>query len=175
MRTKLWLISALSLLYQNTILAQETTIRGFADVNFFVSEKPSDHAAFSLGQYDLYITSELNDRLSFLGEIVFEYDEGFIVDVERVLIKYEWDNFFNVIVGKHHTPIGFWNTAYHHGSLLQATIQRPLLFRFEDEGGILPIHTTGILFQGSHIGRFKFGYDFMIGNGVGSTPVNDNN
>jgi len=169
------LISALSFLCLNTLSAQETIIRGFTDVDFAASDEPSEHTSFSLGQYDLYMTSELSDRLSFLGEIVFEFDQDFVVDVERVQIEYEWDNYFNVSVGKHHTPIGYWNTAYHHGTLLQPTIQRPLLFRFEDEDGILPIHTTGIRFWGANIGTLRFGYDLMIGNGIGSTAATDNN
>ena len=154
--------------------AQETTIRGFADVAFTASNQESNRTFFSLGQYDLYITSRLSDRISFLGESVFEYDEGYIVDVERILVKYEFQDYFNVVAGKHHTPIGYWNTAYHHGTLLQPTIQRPIAFLFEDEGGILPIHTTGVLLTGSSVGRLNFGYDFIIGNGIGASTTGDN-
>lgn len=171
---KVGFILSLLLLLQQTSSAQETKIRGFADVGL-TSKDAGGHFSFALGQYDIYITSELSDRIMFLGETVFEFDEGWLVDVERVLIKYVVSDYLNVVVGKHHTPIGYWNTAYHHGSLLQPTARRPLLFRFEDEGGLLPIHTTGILFQGDYITKLKLGYDFMIGNGIGSTPVGDDN
>jgi len=36
------------------------------------------------------------------------------------------------------------------------------------------LHTTGINFQGHDLGNIKFGYDFMVGNGLGSAPVEDN-
>jgi hypothetical protein len=174
MNKRRWLFIVAGLMLSAAGSAQETTIRGFADVGLTVSNKESSHTFFSLGQYDLYISSRLSDRISFIGETVFEYDEGFIVDVERVLVKYEFQDYFNVVVGKHHTPIGYWNTAYHHGTLLQPTIQRPIAFLFEDEGGILPIHTTGVLLTGSSIGRLNFGYDFMIGNGIGASTAEDN-
>ncbi|RME00310.1 MAG: hypothetical protein D6814_03760 [Calditrichaeota bacterium] len=155
-------------------VAQETHIRGFADIDFTAPIHNGHTSQFGLGQYDLYITSELSDRFSFLGETVFEYDESFVVDVERVLVKFEYNDYLNIIFGKHHTPIGYWNTAYHHGTLLQPTSRRPLLFLFEDEGGILPIHTTGLMISGSNITPLNFGYDVLVGNGVGSTPVEDN-
>jgi hypothetical protein len=48
----------------------------------------------------------------------------------------------NVVVGRFHSAIGYSNTAYHHGTWLQTTTGRPLLFQFEDQGGILPIHNV---------------------------------
>lgn len=170
----LWLVALATV---SVAIAQETSIRGFANVDYNVSDDAAKHHTFTLGQYDLYITSEVADRVSFLGESVFEWDEtvnGFHVDVERVVLKYNWSDYFNVSAGKFHTPIGYWNVTFHHGTVLQPTTRRPLLFFFEDEGGILPIHTTGLLFSGSNIGSAKFGYDFLIGNGIGSTPVDDN-
>jgi len=51
--------------------------------------------------------------------------------------------------------------------LLQPTISRPLLVKFEDEGGVLPIHNTGLWILGRDIGAMSFGYDFTTGNGIG--------
>ena len=155
--------------------AQETTIMGFVDVDYLASDNKANRPAFFLGQYDHYITSEITERVSFLGESVFEFDEDhFAVDVERIIIKYNFADYFNILAGKHHTPIGYWNNAYHHGTVLQPTTRRPLLFYFEDEGGILPIHTTGVMFSGSNISSACLGYDLLIGNGIGSTPISDN-
>jgi hypothetical protein len=154
--------------------AQETTLRGFVD---FTAARPSQAGAtpsFGLGQYDLFITSQLSKRVSFLGESVFEYDEGFIVDVERVLISFRANEQLRVTVGKHHTPIGYWNNAYHHGALLQPTINRPQMFRFEDEGGVLPIHATGVLVSGREVSPLHLGYELLVGNGIGSAPTGDN-
>jgi len=155
--------------------AQETRLRGFVDFTAATSNEPGVSSAFGLGQYDLFLTSRLADRIQFLGETVFEYDDGFIVDLERAIVTFTPKSYLHVAVGKHHTPIGYWNNAYHHGALLQPTIGRPQMFRFEDEGGVLPIHTTGVLVSGRDISRLHLGYDVMVGNGIGSTPTADNN
>src|SRR5882762_9184287 len=65
--------------------------------------------------------------------------------------------------------------AYHHGTLMQPTAQRPDMYVFEDDGGILPVHTTGALFAGRDLTPAHLGFDVMIGNGVGATPISDNN
>ncbi len=160
----------------------QTSFRGFANTQFDqpLSGKDLNGApqknAFGIGQYDNYVTSQLSDRFSFLGEVVFEYDgKTARLDVERVIIKYEWNNAFNVQMGKFHTPLGYWNNAYHHGELLQPTMARPFAVKFEDEGGVMAVHTTGLSITGDNIGKLNFGYDVMVGNGIGSSPVWDNN
>jgi len=42
------------------------------------------------------------------------------------------------------------------------------------EVDIIPLHTTGIGLQGQNLGSLKFGYDLMVGNGLGSDDVLDN-
>src|SRR4029079_917110 len=115
-----------------------------------------------------------NDRLSFLGESVFKYTPSspteFSVSIERVVIKYNFYGNNNLLIGKHHTPLNYWNDTYHHGRLFFPTINRPLLFAAE----IIPLHTTGISLQGQNLGSLKFGYDLMVGNGLGSSNVTDN-
>lgn len=158
------------------LTAQETQIHGFTDVGFRASDQAGDHGQFTLGQYVLHIMSRLNDRWSFMGETVFELDgQDFGIDVERVIVSYRASRAFQVAAGKHHTPIGYWNNAYHHGTLIQPTIARPLMFQFEDDGGIFPVHTTGLLLSGRDLGTLHLGYDLMIGNGIGSTTERDNN
>ncbi len=167
-------ISVVLLLIVTTLTAQDTKIRGFANVNFAYGEQGK--SPFAIGQYDNFVTSNITDRISFLGETVFEFDEGFILDVERVIIKYEVDNWLEIKSGKFHSPLGYWNNAYHHGTLIQPTIIRPDAVKFEDEGGILPIHLTGFWLSGHDIGKIKFGYDFSVSNGIGpNSYVTDDN
>ena len=154
-----------------TVLSQNTQIRGFIDVLTGIEKSK---LSFGLGEQDLFITSELNDRFSFLGESVFKFTSStptkFSVSIERVVIKYNFAGNHNLLIGKHHTPVNFWNDTYHHGRVLFPTIFRPLLF----DANIIPLHTTGISFQGHNLGNLKFGYDLMIGNGIGSSDVLDN-
>jgi len=135
-------------------------IRGFGDVNFGGDTMHGDTTSFSLGQLDLFITSDISEKFKFLSEVVFEGSNSNIygqpktgvnnlgVDLERYLIQYSYNDYFNISAGRMHTAIGYYNTAYHHSTWLQTTTGRPFLFRFEDEGGILPIHTVGVSASG---------------------------
>jgi hypothetical protein len=130
--------------------------------------------SFGFGEQDLFITSELSDRFSFLGESVFKFTPStptkFSVSIERVIVKYNFAGNHNLLIGKHHTPINYWNDTYHHGRVFFPTIFRPLMFEYD----IIPLHTTGVDLQGQNLGDAKFGYDLMIGNGLGSDDVLDN-
>lgn len=150
--------------------AQNTKIRGFIEANTSFED---DIWSFGFGEQDLFITSEINDNISFLGETVFRYNSSsskFEVSIERVIINYNYKGNHNLLIGKHHTPINYWNDTYHHGRVFFPTIDRPLLFSAD----IIPIHTTGIAFQGLNLGKLKFGYNLMIGNGIGSEEIKDN-
>lgn len=130
---------------------------------------------FGLGEQDLFITSEISQRLSFLGETVFKYSfdspTSFDISVERIILKYNYAGNHSILIGKHHTPINYWNDTYHHGRVFFPTVDRPLLF----SQGFIPLHTTGISLQGQNLGRLRFGYDAMLGNGLGSNDIEDNN
>ncbi len=163
-------------------------IRGFGDISVHGDTQKGDHTSFSLGQLDLFVTSYVSDKFKFLSEIVFESGpdniygsvEGepagvgeeansFGVDIERYLLQYSHNDFFNISTGRVHTAIGYYNTAYHHSSWLQTTTGRPFLFAFEDEGGILPIHTVGVSMSGQiPSGQLGLHYVAEMGNGRAS-------
>ncbi|MCW3113943.1 MAG: hypothetical protein JWR18_2339 [Segetibacter sp.] len=151
--------------------AQKTVIRGFVDV---LANYEKGKFGFGLGEQDLFITSELNDRISFIGESVFKFSVSsptqFNVSIERVVFKYNFYGNHNLLVGKVHTPVNYWNYTYHHGRVLFPTIERPLLFSAD----IIPLHNTGIGLQGQNFGPQKFGYDLFVGNGIGASEINDN-
>jgi len=143
-------------------------IRGFSDVTLHGSNLKGDTTSFSLGQVDLFVTSDVSERLKFLSEIVFEAgrDNSFGVDVERLLLTYSFGDFLNVGVGRFHSAIGYYNTAYHHSTWLQTTTGRPFLFQFEDQGGILPIHNVGMTASGRiPSGALGLHYVAEVGNG----------
>ena len=146
-------------------------IRGFGDMTFHGSDARDTHTAFSLGQLNLFVTSDISEKFRLLSEIVFEADQqnAFGVDVERLLLQYSHNDFFNFSVGRYHTDIGFYNTAYHHSAWLQTAVGRPYLFEFEDKGGILPIHNVGASVYGAiPSGRLGLHYLAEVGNGRAS-------
>lgn len=160
-------------------------IRGFGDVSLHGDTQKGDTTTFSLGQLDLFISSDVSDRFKFLGEIVFEagpssyfgvlqgQENEYNVDVERYLMQYAYNDYLNISAGRGHTAIGYYNTAYHHSSWLQTTTDRPFLFSFEDHGGILPIHTVGVSATGLiPSGSLGLHYVAEVGNGRESrTPL----
>jgi hypothetical protein len=131
-------------------------IRGFGDVTLHGDTQKGDTTSFSLGELDLFVTSDVSERFRFTSEIVFEsgpdnylgviqdQENVFGVDIERYLMQYSYNDYLNIAAGRGHTSIGYYNTAYHHSTWLQTTIDRPFLFAFEDSGGILPIHNVGV-------------------------------
>lgn len=161
-------------------------IRGFGDVTFhgdnyhppISSGRPPDTTAFTLGQLNLFVTSDISDKFKFLSEVVLEagpdniYGQRrgvantFGVDVERYLLTYSHNDYFSLSAGRYHTAIGYYNTAYHHSTWLQTTTGRPLLFEFEDTGGILPIHNVGVEAYGRiPSGALGLHYIAEVGNG----------
>lgn len=156
-------------------------IRGFGDISVHGDTQKGDHTSFTLGQLDLFVTSDVSDKFKFLSEIVFEAGpdniygnpqgepNSFGVDIERYLLQYAHNDYLNISAGRVHTAIGYYNTAYHHSTWLQTTTGRPFLFAFEDEGGILPIHTVGVSASGQiPSGQLGLHYVAEMGNGRAS-------
>ncbi|MBL4716240.1 MAG: hypothetical protein COC01_10145 [Bacteroidetes bacterium] len=144
------------LLFSALVNAQETTIRGFAHFNAGVNLTDPPTSFINLEEQDLFITSEISDRISFLGESVLK--EKGSIGLERVVIKYNLKGNHNLLFGRFHTPINYWNMTYHHGRVFFPTVYRPKMFY----RGILPIHILGFRLQGANLGKQKFGYDFVF-------------
>jgi hypothetical protein len=156
-------------------------IRGFGDISLHGDTQKGDTTSFTLGQLDLFVTSDLSEKFRFLSEIVLEggpdniygvtrgESNTFSVDVERYLLQYSLNDYLNISAGRGHTAIGYYNTAYHHSTWLQTTTDRPFLFEFEDRGGILPIHTVGVSATGLiPSGSLGLHYVAEVGNGRAS-------
>lgn len=153
-------------------------IRGFGDINFLGDNRHGDTTAFSLGELNLFVTSDISEHFKFLSELVFEAESAsnvFKAEPERLLLQYSYNDYFNLAAGRYHTAIGYYNTAYHHSTWLQTATDRPFIFQFEDEGGILPIHNVGLSASGL-IPSSSLGLHYVaeVGNGRTSrTPLAD--
>jgi hypothetical protein len=167
-------------------------IRGFFDYNFGVGSIANPlvfpiiddgcgtcgnpptppHSAFQAGEFDLFMTSKLSDRLSFLAEMVFGPDatNEFGIDIERYTLTYKANRYFSANAGRVHTSIGYYNTAYHHGNWFSTATGRPIMYLFEDSGGILPVHLVGLSFTGAVPKTQKLGLHWVgeVGNGLSS-------
>jgi hypothetical protein len=159
----------------------------FGDVNFFTENREGSHPAFVLGPLDLYSTGNYGPRLNFLAELQLEIggnSEGHI-DIERLWVGYTFSDLLIVRAGRQHTALGYWNKAYHHAKQHFLTVDRPFFLAFEDDGGILPVHTVGIELSGAKtLNGNRWMYELDIGNGHRIDPntrllvpnqVSDNN
>src|SRR5438309_3437821 len=147
-------------------------MRGFGDITLHGDNNKGDTTSFSLGQLNLVVPSDVSEKFKFLSEIVFEAgtDNAVGVDVERLLLQYAPNDYFNLSAGRYHTAIGYYNTAYHHSTWLQTATGRPFLFEFEDKGGILPIHNVGVSASGLiPSGSLGLHYVAEAGNGRASS------
>ena len=161
--------------------------RGFADDLFTDNTQRGAHSTFSQGiGFDFFMTSKMSDQFSALAEFLIEYiptTNATEPDLERLELHYTPSDYFNLTAGRFHTAIGYYNTAYHHASWLLPTVTRPVLFEFEDQGGILPTHTEGLSATGAiPSGPLGLHYIAEIGNGrsansLSAVPVvqDDNN
>ena len=141
----------------------------FGDANFTTNSREKAKNSFYLGEVDLYSTGNYGSRMRFLSEIVIEgEDQAFEVDLERVWVEYAFSDLLKLKAGKQHTALGYWNKTYHHGKQLFLTVDRPFFLAFEHDNGVIPVHITGLEFEGSWSYNFAiFKYEFQIGNGPG--------
>ena len=143
--------------------------RGFGDVDFGATDDKTTHSGFNMGQFILHISSPLSEKVSVFGETSFTAQTTptatvYNVDVERLLIRYDYNDFFKLSFGRYHTPINYWNTAFHHGLWLQTTIARPEMIRFG--GRFQPVHFVGMQAEGNiPSGPLGLGYTAGLGNG----------
>jgi hypothetical protein len=139
-------------------------------------KEPDGPRGFSLGQFVLHMTSALSSRVNFFGELSFTARSdagqgspaapGFNAEVERMILRFDQSDQLKLSIGRYHTPINWWNTAFHHGQWLQTTIARPEMIQFG--GKFLPVHFVGGLAEGSiPAGGWNLNYKGGIGNGRG--------
>lgn len=147
-----------------------TQINAFGHMEFSSVRRDSTDAYFAIGEHSLFTVATLSDRVSFLGEAVVRpvsgSATGFAAGLERALVRFALRNNHALIAGKVHTPVNYWNDVYHHGRLFFPVIDRPFAFSH-----FVPLHTLGVQLQGQNLGRLRFGYDAMVGNGISSTDT----
>ncbi|MGB5536216.1 MAG: hypothetical protein WBN08_09955 [Thiogranum sp.] len=156
--------------------APQARPEGQQELLFFLSAGPTYHEVepdegpedyeFALDADILY--SYLNGRFRLLGEYVASTDE---IELERFQLGWQAGEETIGWIGRFHLPSRYWNAIYHHGQFLQTSISRPFLEQFEDDGGILPTHSTGLLFETAH--KLEHTADFRSAFSLGAAPTID--
>jgi hypothetical protein len=152
-------------------------LSGFGDVNFVASDQRGVRSGFNEGQFILHISSALSSRVTYFGELSMAARTdagtgspavtGFNVEVERSIVRLDQSDHLKLSFGRYHTPISYWNTAFHHGSWLQTTASRPEMVQFG--GSFIPVHFVGTLAEGQFSAKgLNLNYNAGIGNGRSS-------
>jgi hypothetical protein len=140
----------------------------FGDATYIATDRKIP-AGFSLGQLVGHVNASLSDHLTFFGELsATAQSTGYAFEVERSILRYDLNDAVKISVGRYHTPIGYWNTAFHHGAWLQTTVSRPEMIKFGSQ--LIPTHFVGAFAEGNvPSGDLGLSYMFGVGNGRGAT------
>jgi hypothetical protein len=90
-------------------------------------------------------------------------------DLERFQVGWEPSERSVIWLGRFHQASSVWNHEHHHGQFLQTSIARPASEEWEDEGGIIPQHFVGGLWESSW--RIGNEYPLHTAFGGGIAPV----
>lgn len=139
-------------------------VMAFGDLVYLATERDLDQG-FLLGQAVGHVSAQLSRRLAFFGELsATPRPTGFGVEAERLILRYDFADAFKLSAGRYHTPVGYWNTAYHHGLWLQTSVARPEMIRFGSR--VVPVHFVGLLAEGMLPGpALGLRYGAGVGNG----------
>src|SRR5579872_5176318 len=173
---------------ETAVVYPSLKISGFGDIDFSATNLHSaatgfgaqtllsPHSGFEEGQFTLHLSSALSPKVTMFGELTLTARSdagtgtppatGFNAEVERVIIRYDLNDYFKLSFGRYHTPINYWNTAFHHGQWLQTSISRPEMTQFG--GSFIPVHFVGTLVEGAvPASGLNLNYNFGLGNGRG--------
>lgn len=143
-------------------------ILGYGDANFFLENKGDEPGGnhFGIGEFDLLFLSNLSDSWRLLAEPVIRIEEGeFASELERMIVTYAPRDYFELGLGRYNASFGYYSSTYSHQTYFQTAATRPMLFEFEDVGGILPEHNTGFTVSGRLPGPLRPRYIVEVGNG----------
>ena len=161
--------------------------RGFGELDYKVlAEKnnelgtygfnPGSAGNFYTGDFDLFLSKRYSDKASMLADLAFEESDAqtFSVDVRRLLLKYDFNEYLRVSFGRYQTNTGYYNWAFRSASWLQTTADRPLVMEYASDGGLLPTQAIGFSVTGI-IPSGKLGLNYVAEYGSSDTKRPDIN
>ena len=173
--TRYWILSAIVL--TALLNSPQALPKGQHDLLLFLSGGPAynevspesgpDGTEFVADADIVY--SYTNGRFKILGEYLLSTDES---ELER--LKLGWHEADTIgWIGRFHSPSRYWNSTYHHGQYMQTSISRPLIEQFEDDGGVLPTHITGLMVETMSSLRGSSGLQTTVSFGAGPSIGKD--
>ena len=172
MKTATCLSFLITLVSVNAVAGQSLdaptfTAFGFGDVVYLATEREVADG-FLLGQVVGHLNVGLTDRLNVFSEVsASARPNGFTIEAERLILRYDFTDALKLSLGRYHTPVSYWNTAFHHGAWLQTSVARPEMIKFGSR--LLPVHFVGVLAEGNvPVSPLGLSYGVGVGNGRGA-------
>jgi hypothetical protein len=139
----------------------------FGDV-VYVAREQANSDGFLIGQLVGHGNVRMSERVSAFGEVsATAQPGGYSIEVERIILRYDFADQFKLSVGRYHTPSSYWNTAFHHGLWLQTSVARPEIIKVG--GRFIPVHFVGAMAEGTlNAGKASLSYEAGVGNGRGA-------
>ena len=170
--TRYWIMFVVALMTPFNALQAES--EGQHELLFFLNGGPVYHPITSedgLQENDFILAADviysyLKGDFRFLTEYILSTEES---ELERFQLGWQLEEETIGWLGRFHSPARYWNSVYHHGLYLQTSITRPLVEKFEDEGGILPAHVTGLMLETTH--KLQGADGFQTTFSLGATSV----
>ena len=160
---------------------------GYGEVNYKVLDQrqpelgtggfvPGSAGNFYTGDFDLFLSSKINGKTNVLSEIAFGEGahQDFSIDLERFLLKYDFNDHLKMSFGRYQTGIGYYNAGFRSASWVLTAIDRPLIMEFPGDGGLLPLRSVGVSITGL-VPSGKLGLNYLFEYGSSDTVRQDLN
>jgi hypothetical protein len=168
---------ALAVVTPGRAQAQEFSVGAYGSVDYeatrlvsHLDDTKETNNGFSIPTLDIFLRGSAGNW-SFLSEVLFDIDEGneIVVDLDRMQLGYEFGDFLKLTVGRFHTSVGYYNTAYPQGGAVYLLpVDRPEVVDQHDNASIVPTSTVGLNLHGRlPFLNQRFSYDLDISNGRG--------
>jgi hypothetical protein len=153
------------------VLSCQASSAGEHDLLFFVdveavhnNSTPDD----GLEEYEVIPGADIlyaysNSRFRFLGEYFASTKE---TELERFQLGWQSGAASMAWIGRFHLPSSYWTSVFHHGRYLQTSITRPSLDEYEDDGGVLATHVSGLMIEAGHVVDDAQGFGLMFSLGA---------
>ena len=134
-------------------------IGGFADVGVLATDN-LDQVGFQIGQLVVHGTADAGQGLSMFTEVTVNSTPIWETRVERLLLSWEQSDLLKLSLGRHHLPVTWWNSTFHHGLWLQTSAARPLIIGYSD--AFVPNHAVGLIAEGYVPGLQRAGVRYHL-------------
>ena len=121
---------------ESSFLGERVRALFFGEVDFREREnQPND--GFDHASGVAQVTVQFGQRFHAFTEMTAtkKRNSDYRSEVERFSLHYAFSDQYKLSAGRYHTPVGYWNSAFHHGSWLQTTISRPRTQKFGPGSG----------------------------------------